>query len=180
MAAIVTLTLNPALDVFTGTESVRPTHKLRCTAPRFEPGGGGINVARVVHALGGEVTAVFPCGGSPGAMFEKLLCEAGVPIAPVPIAGTTRESFTVDEEKSGEQYRFVLPGPSLSDDEEGAALLGGGIGALGILAGNAECRCAVELVLRVQAIGLGRGAARHEQRAHDQRRNVYRNSHGIA
>lgn len=117
MAAIVTLTLNPALDVFTGTESVRPTHKLRCSAPRFEPGGGGINVARVVHALGGEVTAVFPCGGSPGAMFEKLLREAGVPIAPVPIAGTTRESFTVDEEKSGEQYRFVLPGPSLSDDE---------------------------------------------------------------
>jgi 6-phosphofructokinase 2 len=117
MAAIVTLTLNPALDVFTGTESVRPTHKLRCTPPRFEPGGGGINVARVVHALGGEVTAVFPCGGSSGTAFEKLLRESGVPIAPVPIAGTTRESFTVDEEESGEQYRFVLPGPSLSDEE---------------------------------------------------------------
>jgi 6-phosphofructokinase 2 len=117
MAAIVTLTLNPALDVFTGTESVRPTHKLRCTPPRFEPGGGGINVARVVHALGGEVTAVFPCGGSSGTAFEKLLRESGVPIAPVPIAGTMRESFTVDEEESGEQYRFVLPGPSLSDEE---------------------------------------------------------------
>ena len=117
MAAIVTLTLNPALDVFTGTESVRPTHKLRCTPPRFEPGGGGINVARVVHALGGEVTAVFPCGGSSGMAFEKLLRESGVPIAPVPIAGATRESFTVDEEESGEQYRFVLPGPSLSDEE---------------------------------------------------------------
>nr|WP_294815605.1 1-phosphofructokinase family hexose kinase [uncultured Sphingomonas sp.] len=117
MAAIVTLTLNPALDVFTGTESVRPTHKLRCTPPRFEPGGGGINVARVVHALGGEVTAVFPCGGSSGTAFEKLLRESGVPIAPVPIAGATRESFTVDEEESGEQYRFVLPGPTLSEDE---------------------------------------------------------------
>ncbi len=117
MAAIVTLTLNPALDVFTGTETVHPTHKLRCTPPRFEPGGGGINVARVVHALGGEVTAVFPCGGSSGTAFEKLLRESGVPIAPVPIAGTTRESFTVDEEESGEQYRFVLPGPSLSNGE---------------------------------------------------------------
>lgn len=117
MAAIVTLTLNPALDVFTGTESVRPTHKLRCTPPRFEPGGGGINVARVVHALGGEVTAVFPRGGSSGAAFEKLLRESGVPIAPVPIAGTTRESFTVDEEENGEQYRFVLPGPTLSDED---------------------------------------------------------------
>lgn len=122
MAGIVTLTLNPALDVFTGTETVRPTHKLRCTAPRIEPGGGGINVARAVHAFGGTVTAIFPCGGAPGATFEKLLRDAGVPIAPVPIAGATRESFTVDEEKSGEQYRFVLPGPSLSGDELAAIL----------------------------------------------------------
>lgn len=114
---IATLTLNPALDVTTSTDAVRPTHKLRCAAPSFEPGGGGINVARVVHALGGEVTAVFPCGGSRGALFEKLLRDAGVPIAPVPIAGATRESLTVDETGTGEQYRFVLPGPSLDEAE---------------------------------------------------------------
>lgn len=117
MVKIATLTLNPALDVTTSTDTVRPTHKLRCAAPLFEPGGGGINVARVVHALGGDVTAVFPCGGSRGALFEKLLREAGVPIAPVPIAGATRESFTVDETGTGEQYRFVLPGPSLDEAE---------------------------------------------------------------
>lgn len=117
MVKIATLTLNPALDVSTGTEKVRPTHKLRCTAPRYEPGGGGINVARVVHALGGDVTAVFPCGGATGATFEKLLRETGVPVAPVPIAGTMRESLTVDEAQTGEQYRFVLPGPSLDEDE---------------------------------------------------------------
>lgn len=117
MVKIATLTLNPALDVTTSTDAVRPTHKLRCAAPSFEPGGGGINVARVIHAMGGEVTAVFPCGGSRGALFEKLLREAGVPIAPVPIAGATRESFTVDETETGGQYRFVLPGPSLDEAE---------------------------------------------------------------
>jgi 6-phosphofructokinase 2 len=117
MAKIATLTLNPALDVTTRTEKVQPTHKLRCDAPRSEPGGGGINVARVVHALGGEVTAVFPCGGPTGAIFEKLLRDTGVPIAPVPVAGATRESFTVDEAETGEQYRFVLPGPMLADAE---------------------------------------------------------------
>jgi len=117
MARIATLTLNPALDISTGTEKVRPTHKLRCSEPRIEPGGGGINVARVVHALGGDVTAVFPCGGANGATFEKLLRDTGVPIAPVPIAGATRESLTVDETGSGDQYRFVLPGPVLSEDE---------------------------------------------------------------
>ncbi|MDV3455660.1 1-phosphofructokinase family hexose kinase [Sphingomonas sp. HF-S4] len=117
MPGIATLTLNPALDVSTSTGKVHPTHKLRCQAPLSEPGGGGINVARVVHALGGEVVAVFPCGGATGATFEALLRETGVPILPVPIAGALRESLTVDETESGEQYRFVLPGPTLSDDE---------------------------------------------------------------
>jgi 6-phosphofructokinase 2 len=117
MAKIVTLTLNPALDLSTSTDKVRPTHKLRCAEPRLEPGGGGINVARVAHALGGDVTAVFPCGGPTGATFEKLLRDTCVPIAPVPIAGATRESFTVDESDSGEQYRFVLPGPTLAEAE---------------------------------------------------------------
>lgn len=120
--AIATLTLNPALDVTTCTEKVRPTHKLRCTAPSFEPGGGGINVARGIHALGGEVTAVFPSGGPAGAMIERLLAAAGVQIAAVPIAGATRESFTVDEGRPGDQYRFVLPGPLLSEAELSAVL----------------------------------------------------------
>ena len=46
MAAIVTLTMNPALDIATAAERVEPVHKLRCTAPRYDAGGGGINVAR--------------------------------------------------------------------------------------------------------------------------------------
>ncbi|HVJ00853.1 MAG TPA: PfkB family carbohydrate kinase, partial [Sphingomonas sp.] len=77
MDTIATVTLNPALDVNTTTEKVRPTHKLRCSAPEIEPGGGGINVARVLHALGADVTAIFPSGGAPGATIEKLLRDAG-------------------------------------------------------------------------------------------------------
>lgn len=115
--AIATLTLNPALDVTTCTEKVRPHHKLRCSAPRFDPGGGGINVARVVTHLGGQATAIFPNGGPAGAMIVKLLEDRKIPILPVPIAGAVRESFTVDEGRPGDQYRFVLPGPELRDDE---------------------------------------------------------------
>ncbi len=114
---IATLTLNPALDVTTCTEKVRPGHKLRCTAPRFDPGGGGINVARVVTHLGGRAMAVFPSGGPTGATIVSLLEEQRVPILPVPIAGATRQSFTVDEGRPGDQYRFVLPGPELRADE---------------------------------------------------------------
>lgn len=120
--SIATVTLNPALDITTGTEVVRDTHKLRCSAPGFEAGGGGINVARVIHALGGAVTAVFPCGGPAGATLERLLRDAGVPVAPVPIRGATRESFTVNETSTGLQYRFVLPGPALAEAEIAALL----------------------------------------------------------
>ena len=119
---IVTLTMNPALDVSTSTAAVRPTDKLRCSTPGFEPGGGGINVARVVHALGGEVLALFPSGGPAGATLCHLLQAAGLRFRAIPIGGATRESLTVDEEESGEQYRFVLPGPELTAAEQAECL----------------------------------------------------------
>lgn len=122
MALIATLTLNPALDLTTDTDEVRPTDKLRCSEPSFEPGGGGINVARVVAALGGETVAVFPSGGPAGKMLEDLLARRQVPVEPVPISGATRESLTVGERSTGGQYRFVMPGPRLSDEEQQGCL----------------------------------------------------------
>jgi 6-phosphofructokinase 2 len=119
MAAIVTLTMNPALDIATSTPRVEPVHKLRCTAPRYDPGGGGINVARAVHSLGGEVVAVFPAGGAAGEMIRFLLDREGVAYEAVAIAGFTRESLAVEERGTGKQFRFILPGPeiSLTDQE---------------------------------------------------------------
>jgi 6-phosphofructokinase 2 len=118
MAQIVTLTMNPALDIATATERVVPVHKLRCAAPRYHPGGGGINVARATHALGGEALAIFPSGGAAGEMIRHLLCEEGVPHEAIAIAGFTRESLNVDEHQSGNQYRFILPGPAISRQEQ--------------------------------------------------------------
>jgi 6-phosphofructokinase 2 len=118
MHPIATLTMNPALDLSTTTERVGPLHKLRCGPPRFDPGGGGINVARVVKVLGGEATAVYPAGGPYGAALHASLDALGLAQRVVPIAGTTRESFTVTETSTGDQYRFVLPGPTLSDMEQ--------------------------------------------------------------
>lgn len=113
MPHIATLTMNPALDVSTATEAVRPTEKLRCTPPTYEAGGGGINVARVVHELGGPAVAVFPAGGASGQRLQALLERERLETEVVDVAGWTRESLTVDERVTGEQYRFVLPGPAL-------------------------------------------------------------------
>ena len=115
---IVTLTMNPALDITTSVGVVRPTDKLRCSATRYDPGGGGINVARIAQVLGGSVSAVFPAGGSTGGLLTKLLRDAGLPFRQIPIATSTRESFTVNETSTGQQYRFVLPGPQLTLPEQ--------------------------------------------------------------
>ncbi|WP_230532292.1 1-phosphofructokinase family hexose kinase [Microvirga roseola] len=124
MPDIVTLTMNPALDIATSAEAVVPTDKVRCSPPRHDPGGGGINVARVVRTLGGDALAVYPAGGPAGLALETLLERDGAPHRRIPIFGPTRESFTVDERRSGQQYRFVLPGPVLSEAEHKACLDG--------------------------------------------------------
>ncbi len=122
MPPIVTLTLNPALDVSTATAEVSPEHKLRCETARFDPGGGGLNVARVVRELGGDSLALYPRGGPTGEHLERLLEARGVPRRAIPIAGFTRESFTVLETGSGREFRFVLPGPVLAEAEWQACL----------------------------------------------------------
>ena len=90
---ILTITLNPALDAFTSAPKVEPVHKLRCGAPQFHPGGGGINVARVIHRLGGDVLALFPVGGLAGQHLCQLLTAEAVATRCLPIAGETRETF---------------------------------------------------------------------------------------
>ena len=115
MPPIVTLTVNPALDISTATDVVMPEHKLRCAEPRYDPGGGGINVARAISLLGGAAVAVFPAGGPSGERLCRLLGEEGVPHDAVTIGGLTRESLAVVERQSGKQYRFLLPGPTLGD-----------------------------------------------------------------
>ncbi len=94
---IVTLTMNPALDITTHTDRVIPTDKVRCGLPRYDPGGGGINVARIAHVLGASVSAIFPAGGHAGDKVTDLVADSGVPVQRITVAHSTRESFTVDE-----------------------------------------------------------------------------------
>lgn len=117
MSEILTITMNPAIDLSVTAERVAPTHKIRCEAERREPGGGGINVARVICRLGGDCRALFPAGGTMGDLLVRLVHREGISAVPIDIAGQTRESFTANDRHSGEQYRFVLEGPTLSDAE---------------------------------------------------------------
>ena len=117
---ILTITLNPALDVSTSVASVTPDHKLRCEPPRREPGGGGINVARVTRRLGVPATAVAVVAGATGDRLVALLEAEGVEVEAVAGPGETRESFSVDDRSIARQYRFVMPGPPATAEVLGA------------------------------------------------------------
>lgn len=123
---IVTLTVNPALDIAMEAGEVRPGHKVRTHGATYDPGGGGVNVSRVVHALGGQTLAILAIGGLTGRFIEQMLVDAGVPSRTVTVPGTTRVSLTVQETSSGSEYRFVPEGGVLmpSDAERILALLG--------------------------------------------------------
>jgi 6-phosphofructokinase 2 len=122
MTDILTITINPALDVWTQTEKIQSKRKLRCDAPRRDPGGGGINVARAVIQLGGTARAMYPRGGPTGEMLDSMLARLEVPTCRIDIDGVTRESFTVTEHAGHCEFRFVMPGPALAEREWRAVL----------------------------------------------------------
>jgi len=121
-ARIVTLTLNPAIDVSSDAETVVHTRKVRTTNERMEPGGGGINVARVLKQLGADVRAIFLGGGVTGRVLDDLLVRAGIERRMIEIADDTRLSLTVVETSTGNEYRFVPEGPKVTQAEAAAAL----------------------------------------------------------
>lgn len=126
---ILTVTLNPALDLTTTVPRLEPQRKLRCTAPRYDPGGGGVNVSRVIHELDGHSAAFVAIAGSTGVHLAGLLKQQGVDARFWEASGETRTSFTVMEEQTGLHYRFVLPGPE-QPPAEAEALLSAVMGAM--------------------------------------------------
>lgn len=137
---VLTLTLNPALDMATAVPHLVPDQKLRCSEPQLDPGGGGLNVSRAIAALGGESLALVALGGLTGDRLAGLIREESVPFLALTAPGETRQSLTVTESSTGQQYRFMLPGPIWSEaDQERVFLLlraSARPGAIGVISGS--------------------------------------------
>lgn len=119
---IVTITLNPAVDTSTSVDRFVPEQKLRCEAPRHDAGGGGINVSKAIHRLGGESVALFTSGGYTGLLLEELLTKEQLRYQVIKVESPSRENFIVTETQTNSQYRFGMPGPMLSASEAEACL----------------------------------------------------------
>jgi 6-phosphofructokinase 2 len=154
--------MNPSIDISSEVDRVIPSRKLRCGPARRDPGGGGVNVARVVERLGHKATALFPAGGEVGRQLRALVEKEGITAVAVAIDGETREDFTVVEHVSGEEYRFVAMGPALHEWEWRACLdafetLPGPIDYI-VASGSLPPGAPEDFYARVAALARGRGA----------------------
>ncbi|WP_310393446.1 1-phosphofructokinase family hexose kinase [Hymenobacter sp.] len=122
MKHVVTLTLNPAIDKSTSVPQLVPEQKLACAPPTVEPGGGGINVARGLQRLGLAARAVFVAGGPPGEVLQQLMAREGLAQHPVPTAAWTRENLTVVDASNNQQFRFGMPGTTVTAAEQARVL----------------------------------------------------------
>jgi len=160
MKPILTLTLNPTIDGASEADVVRPIHKVRTRNERFDPGGGGINVARVVTELGGAAFALYMAGGATGGVLDALLCDYKLPARRIDIEGATRISHSVYETSTGLEYRFVPEGPEVSEPEWRAFL--GAVESADfdylVASGSLPRGAPVDFYARVSAIVRKRGA----------------------
>lgn len=117
MTSIATLTMNPTIDVSFDVDVVRPTHKVRGRNERHDPGGGGINVARVFVRLGGNARCFYLAGGATGEALDQLLDLHQLVRNRTRIGGQTRVSTSIFERTTGDQYRFVTKGPRVAPAE---------------------------------------------------------------
>ncbi|MFN4058263.1 MAG: 1-phosphofructokinase family hexose kinase [Roseinatronobacter sp.] len=141
---ILTVTLNPALDLSARVHAMVAGPKLRMTDPVLEPGGGGVNVARAVQALGGRATAWVALGGAVGAQHLALMQAQGLDVEMFELAGTTRESWAIMD-ATGQQFRLQLPGPEWSAQDCAQAI-------------DAICDNALGLVVLSGSLPPGSGA----------------------
>ncbi|CAM5438233.1 1-phosphofructokinase family hexose kinase [Streptomyces tanashiensis] len=114
---ILTVTLNTALDLTYRVPALTPHASHRVTQVIERPGGKGLNVARVLGALGYETVATGFAGGATGATLRDLLATTPVRDELVETAGPTRRTVAVVDTASGDTTQLNEPGPNVTAAE---------------------------------------------------------------
>ena len=125
-------------------------------------GGKGINVARVLSALGEDCIAVAPCGGEGGRLFSQLAISEGVQLISVPVSGNTRTIDTYARLSDYKQQVVREAGPELTNEEINSIreTVLANLNGCAVLAvcGSASCEKGVqliyELILQAKARGV--------------------------
>jgi len=117
-ASVLTVTLNPTVDVSTSIDQLVPDQKLRAPGWSREAGGGGVNVSRVLQRLGVAPKSFVVVGGSTGTELVALMRAEGLEVVEFVGRSATRESFAITEDSTDRQFRISVPGPTLEKSGE--------------------------------------------------------------
>ncbi len=112
---LVTLTLQPGLDVSYEVDTLLDDRKLHASHYRVDPGGNGINVARGLERLGLPAHACLAVAGEIGELIERLLRRQVRHVHAVRIPGETRINATVRQARPPAQYEVIGSGPPLPE-----------------------------------------------------------------
>ncbi|MGI5353245.1 1-phosphofructokinase family hexose kinase [Streptomyces sp. CA-250714] len=121
---ILTVTLNAALDLTYRVPHLVPhaSHRVREVTER--PGGKGLNVARVLGALGFRTTVTGFVGGETGRVLRTLLAADAADAGPgsvtdalFQVAGRTRRTVGIVDETTGDTTQLNEPGPHITPEE---------------------------------------------------------------
>lgn len=115
---IITLTVNPALDKSAHFSGLVPEQKIRCEAPLYDAGGGGINVSKAISRLEGTSLAVLASGGPSGEIIKEILNKELIAFQAIETKNWTRESFVAVDDNTNSQYRFNFPGTAVTETEK--------------------------------------------------------------
>lgn len=116
MNFIISITLNPALDLGGLVNELIPNEKNYVHHETRFPGGNGINAARIIHRLGVPVVTTGFLGGGVGSEIEILLDREGLKHDFIKIQNPTRISVTVSNLETHLQTRLSFSGPKITSE----------------------------------------------------------------
>ena len=113
MKDIIVVSLNPAIDRNYTVSEFIPGRLFRCENPVISPGGKGVNVARIISELGGNVTLTGFFAGNNGQFIVDSLIQSKVNVLPVYIQGETRNSINIIDNISCMETEILEKGPTV-------------------------------------------------------------------
>ncbi|MGR6614892.1 1-phosphofructokinase [Pseudomonas rhodesiae] len=121
MARILTLTLNPALDLTVRLARLEPGEVNRSETLLTHAAGKGVNVAQVLADLGHQLTVGGFLGADNPQAFDALIARRGFADAFIRVPGETRSNIKIAEQ-DGRVTDINAPGPQVSEQAQQALL----------------------------------------------------------
>lgn len=114
---IAVLSLNPAVDKIVSLRDLRWGEHIRVKKIRQVAAGKGINVARVIKKLGGDVVVIGVSGGPNGEWIKDELKKEKLKFDFVRVSGNVRESLTLMDEERGREIHLREDGSIITQGE---------------------------------------------------------------